>query len=189
MSKTATPDVPAWKVSHINWSDVKYKYDTNYGNTEVKGDKSYTSTGFEYNVGIKHASRYSGFKLLLTPIILLILLNAGKLLKVTHGSRISLGTSALFASVATHYVITGQVPDSDSFSLAEQVVVLTILASGWYTLMTFFTLNKHESVDENQANTHSHLFSHKHLDYLNYGVLAAISLWVLWIILRAAFYA
>jgi hypothetical protein len=139
--------IAGWNIRSIDWVTKTETYSTNYGNNSIPGDKTFTNAHFIYRVSVERNTLLQGAKLLLTPFVILMLLLMGRLMNVRRHAtdRVAIGSAALFAAVATHYVITESLPNGLGISIAETCAISAIAACGWYLILTLLAVRAHEA--------------------------------------------
>jgi hypothetical protein len=119
--------VPGWKIDSSGAKVVDQQYATNYGNISLDtGNKSIYSR-FVFEVSLTRPGAGYFFKLfwslfLATIIALLALL----IDPIDLDPRFGLGVGAIFAAIASAYVISSALPETNQYTLADKMNMLAV---------------------------------------------------------------
>jgi hypothetical protein len=150
-------DIQGWRVDGAQSYISSNTYETNFGYLDKQDSGPYVSTQFNYKIDIERTSSLNGLKLLFAPILAIAMLLISSLLPTTASARFGVVTSCIFALVSSHYLIQGQLPESDRITIAEMIVIFGLAEALYYFLITVISFN---------ANEQENIDFHKKLDRL-----------------------
>ncbi len=141
VNMTVNPNlaIQGWRVADIKYDVVENNYNSNFGNTSHSRDKKFLTTQFNYELEIERSSRLIGLKILVSPIIAMLIFCFILRMPATESPRFFLASGAIFAIVTSHYLILGQIPDSEQISFAEKVVICGLVQSLIYLIVTILS--------------------------------------------------
>lgn len=119
--------LPGYAVTGHRASVGEATYMTNFGDRKLPPDTKSTYSRYEHGVTIERAGYGYFFKLFATMFLSTVVVAVAFVMEPENiDGRTAIGIGSLFAVVATNYVISGQLPETDVFSLADQVNFLSM---------------------------------------------------------------
>ncbi len=119
--------LPGYKLGDQAGVIATYTYDTNFGDPNLAPGTETTYSRYLHYVQIYRPDAAYFFKLFATMFLsTLVVAVAFALGPDNIDGRLGLGVGALFAVVATNYVISSQLPDTDTITLADKVNFLSM---------------------------------------------------------------
>lgn len=120
--------IPGWKVNK-NWAQVvDHLYTTNYGDISLPTDDASIYSRFVYSISAIRPGLGYFFKLFFGVMIAALIAFLAFFIKPTDlDPRFGLGIGAIFAAVASEYVITSSLPDSNMMTLADKLHILAFI--------------------------------------------------------------
>lgn len=130
-------ELAGWVIKSNRHRVAPHVYRTNYGDTSVATGNESRYSRFTYSVEIARPGWTYPLKHFSTVIISTFVAFLAFLIRPTNvDPRFGLGIGALFAVVASEFVVASSLPESDSFNIADlihltsiAVIFLTLLAS------------------------------------------------------------
>lgn len=120
--------VPGWILAGTTGRSVGHVYKTNYGDISLPPDAASTYSRFVFAQEIKRPGYGYFLKLFLSVFISALIAMLALLIKPTDlDPRFGLGIGAIFAAVASEYVVASSLPDSNLLTLADRLHILAIL--------------------------------------------------------------
>jgi hypothetical protein len=142
-SASPTVEVPGWRVAGTSVSVTSHKYATNYGDTSVPTGNASSYSRFVSAVVIKrpgHVGRF--FKVFFTLFIATIISWLAFWVRAKEtGPRISLCVGSLFAAAAATFAINNMLPDTNSTTMSDRLVVVSLSFIFIATLQTIVAIN------------------------------------------------
>lgn len=136
-------EVPGWHVAGTSVSVTSHKYATNYGDTSVPTGNASSYSRFVSAVDIKrpgHVGRF--FKVFFTLFIATVISWLAFWVKAKEtGPRISLCVGSLFAAAAATFAINNMLPDTNSTTMSDRLVVVSLSCIFIATLQTIVAIN------------------------------------------------
>jgi hypothetical protein len=122
-----SPDlqVPGWIIKN-NFTEVtEHHYRTNYGDISLPTDNASIYSRFTHSIDIVRPNIGYFLKLFFGVFIAALIAFLAFLIKPTDlDPRFGLGIGAIFAAVASEYVITSSLPDTNVMTLADKLHIL-----------------------------------------------------------------
>ncbi len=173
-----SPDiqVPGWKVGKSS-ADVKsHGYKTNYGDISLPSNNESAYSRYIFSLSIERPGYGYFLKLFLSVFIATLISFLSFLIKPTDlDPRFGLGIGAIFAAVASQYVIGSSLPDTNLLTLADKLNILSIV---------YIFLSILESTVSLTLYTRGKEVASRKLDILSLIVLVGTYLLInLWIVL------
>jgi hypothetical protein len=118
-------EVPGWKFTNA-WSEVKkHGYKTNYGDISLPTNNESDYSRFIYSLKVVRPGIGYFFKLFFGVFIAAVIAFLVFFIKPTDlDPRFGLGVGAIFAAVASEYVIASSLPDTNILTLADKLHIL-----------------------------------------------------------------
>jgi hypothetical protein len=142
-SASPTIEVPGWRVAGTSVSVTSHKYATNYGDTSVPTGNASSYSRFVSAVDIKrpgHVGRF--FKVFFTLFIATIISWLAFWVKPKEtGPRISLCVGSVFAAAAATFAINNMLPDTNSTTMSDRLIVVSLSCIFIATLQTIVAIN------------------------------------------------
>ncbi|MEY2700652.1 MAG: hypothetical protein RIQ52_1407 [Pseudomonadota bacterium] len=135
--------INGWKIRSDHASVARHAYETSFGYTGNTGQQKFIASRMNYELNIARVSPLSGIRLIFAPIVAIFILFFTSLLPTTQSARFSVGTTAIFALVSSHYLILSQLPETAYITLAESIVIFGLLQSLVYFMVTVYSSNAH----------------------------------------------
>jgi hypothetical protein len=147
-------EVPGWKYTSA-WSEVKtHGYKTNYGDISLPSNNESDYSRFIFSLKVVRPGIGYFFKLFFGVFIAAVIAFLVFFIKPTDlDPRFGLGVGAIFAAVASEYVISSALPDTNILTLADKLHILAFafiffsIAQSIVSLRLFTT--GHEKASQN----------------------------------------
>jgi hypothetical protein len=126
-SVASSVSVPGWTLSRFSIASLEQTYETNYGDTDLP-----TGTSSEYSrallsLALQRPGMGLFFKLFTGLFVAVGIAVLSIAIRPTDlDPRFGLPVGAMFASIASQYVIASVLPDTTDFTLADQLHVLVV---------------------------------------------------------------
>jgi hypothetical protein len=123
------PDVqvPGYKIVHQRAEVLQHAYKTNYGDISLPTDSASTYSRFVYSLQIERPGYGYFLKLFLSVFIATFIAFLCFAIKPTDlDPRFGLGIGAIFAAVASEYVVASALPESNVITLTDKLHILAI---------------------------------------------------------------
>ena len=119
--------LPGWKINRTETTLTEYEYATNYGNISLEtGNKSVYSR-FSYQVGLERPGLGYYFKLFWSLFLATIIALLAMLIDpIDLDPRFGLGVGAIFAAIASAYIISASLPETNQYTLADKLNMLAV---------------------------------------------------------------
>ncbi len=121
------PDVrvPGWIPRPGRTRVLSRRYQTNYGDTSLPSENESVYSRFEFAVPIERAGYGYFLKLFFGMFVATAIAFTAFFIKPTHlDPRFGLGIGAIFAAVASEYVVTSALPDTNLLTMADTLHLL-----------------------------------------------------------------
>lgn len=120
--------VPGWNIGQFSISTRAQVYDTNYGDTDLPNDASSKYSRIVVGLELHRPGMGLFFKLFSGLFVAVGIALVSIAIRPTDlDPRFGLPVGAMFASIASQYVIASVLPDSADFTLADQLHVLAMI--------------------------------------------------------------
>jgi len=166
-------EVPGWKFTTA-WSEVKiHGYKTNYGDISLPSNNESDYSRFIYYLSVVRPGIGYFFKLFFGVFIAAVIAFLVFFIKPTDlDPRFGLGVGAIFAAVASEYVIASSLPDTNILTLADKLHILAfayIFLSIAQSILSlkFYTTGK-EKISQNLDRLSFPIF------FISYSVISLI---------------
>lgn len=118
-------EIPGYYITK-SWPEVlDHRYQTNYGDISLPTNSESVYSRFIYSISIQRPGFGYFFKLFFGVFIAALIAFLAFFIKPTDlDPRFGLGIGAIFAAVASEYVITSSLPDSNILTLADKLHIL-----------------------------------------------------------------
>jgi hypothetical protein len=124
----AEVQVPGWKIAGSEAQVRSHGYTTNYGDTSLPTNNKSSYSRFEYSIELVRPGMGYFFKLFWGGFMAtLIALMAFFIRPTDLDPRFGLGVGAIFAAIASAYVISAELPETQEMTLADLMNGLAIL--------------------------------------------------------------
>ncbi|HEX7320393.1 MAG TPA: hypothetical protein VF399_08565 [bacterium] len=121
-------EVPGWKVSTASASVVGHSYQTNYGDISLPSNNESVYSRFIYSIAVVRPGYGYFFKLFFGVFIAAMIAFLTFFIKPTDlDPRFGLGVGAIFAAVASEYVIASALPDTNLITMADKLHILAFI--------------------------------------------------------------
>ncbi len=117
--------LPGWKIHSFSAKDSLVTYDSDFGESQLKGKSTYSR--ITYEIEIYRQSWGLFFKLLIGLYISFLVSFLVFFIPPNRDARFGLSIGGLFAAIANKYVVDSNIPVSISFSFVDQAHVVTFL--------------------------------------------------------------
>ena len=124
------PDVrvPGWILSKVWPKIVSHNYRTNYGDISLPTNNESVYSRFVFSIKIVRPGYGYFFKLFFGVFIAALIAFLSFFIKPTDlDPRFGLGVGAIFAAVASEYVIASSLPDTNVLTLADKLHILAFV--------------------------------------------------------------
>jgi hypothetical protein len=119
--------VPGYKIVHQRAEVLQHAYKTNYGDISLPTDSASTYSRFVYSLQIERPGYGYFLKLFLSVFIATFIAFLCFAIKPTDlDPRFGLGIGAIFAAVASEYVVASALPESNVITLTDKLHILAI---------------------------------------------------------------
>lgn len=120
--------VPGW-VLERSWPEVVgHSYKTNYGDTSLPTNSESVYSRFIYSINVVRPGYGYFLKLFFGVFIAALIAMLALFIKPTDlDPRFGLGVGALFAAVASEYVIASSLPDTNVLTMTDKLHLISIL--------------------------------------------------------------
>lgn len=115
--------LPGWEIAAHSYKTGLVNYDSDFGETCLKGKSSFSRISYEIVIRRKGWGLFC--KLLFGAYISFFVAFLSFFLPPSRDQRFGLSIGGLFAAIANKYVMDSDIPSSISFSFIDQVHVLT----------------------------------------------------------------
>lgn len=120
--------VPGWNIGQFSIGTQAQVYDTNYGDTDLPDDASSEYSRIVVTLDLHRPGMGLFFKLFSGLFVAVGIALVSIAIRPTDlDPRFGLPVGAMFASIASQYVIASVLPDSADFTLADQLHVLAVI--------------------------------------------------------------
>lgn len=120
--------VPGWNIGRFTIGTRAQVYDTNYGDTDLPDDASSEYSRIVVTLDLQRPGMGLFFKLFSGLFVAVGIALVSIAIRPTDlDPRFGLPVGAMFASIASQYVIASVLPDSADFTLADQLHVLAVI--------------------------------------------------------------
>jgi hypothetical protein len=126
-NSAASPDltVPGWIIKNDYTEVLQHHYRTNYGDISLPTNNASIYSRFVHSINIERPNIGYFIKLFFGVFIAALIAFLAFLIKPTDlDPRFGLGIGAIFAAVASEYVITSSLPDTNVMTLADKLHIL-----------------------------------------------------------------
>jgi hypothetical protein len=124
-----SPDlqVPGWVILGAHGRVVTHTYHTNYGDISLPHDSSASYSQYTFGIDV-HRSGYSRFLKVFFGLFISVMISwcGFYLAPKDASSRVSLCVGATFAAAAVTLGINSSLPDTNSITMADQLIMLTL---------------------------------------------------------------
>lgn len=128
-NSTADPDVDVsgWAVGRTSGRVLRHTYTTNYGDTSLPTNSKSTYSRFEFRVELERQGPGYLLKLFWSLYLAVLIALLAFFIKPTDlDPRFGLGIGAIFAAMASAYVISTSLPETSQMTVADKVVMTAI---------------------------------------------------------------
>jgi len=119
-------NVPGWSLGSPVAAVLKNRYCTNYGDTSLPTGHASSYSRFVFQVPMKRPGYGYCLKLFVGLLVATLLAFAMFFLKPTDDARFSLGVGAVFATVASEYIVAACLPATNVLTLADALHMLAL---------------------------------------------------------------
>ncbi len=120
-------ELPGWRFSDLSAKVEEKTYKTNYGDTSLLTDKESTYSRLSFGMDMTRDWRGQAFKLLGAAIIATLVAFVAFGIRPTDvDPRFGLGVGALFAVIASSFIVASTVPDSGVLTIADWVHIIAM---------------------------------------------------------------
>jgi hypothetical protein len=121
-------EVPGWRVSTAEAGAAGHSYKTNYGDTSLPTNNESVYSRFTYSILVVRPGYGYFFKLFFGVFIAALIAFLTFFIKPTDlDPRFGLGVGAIFAAVASEYVIASALPDTNIITMADKLHILAFI--------------------------------------------------------------
>jgi hypothetical protein len=122
-----TLEVPGWKVTQSHGETEVHTYHTNYGDTSLPKNRESSYSRYRYTIDVVRPG-YGRFLRVFFGLFIAVLISwcAFFVRPKESSPRVSLGVGATFASAAVTVAINSTLPDTNSVTMADKLVMLTL---------------------------------------------------------------
>jgi hypothetical protein len=120
-------NVPGWSLGIPLVAVLKNEYCTNYGDTSLPTGHASSFSRFVFQIPMKRSGYGYCLKLFVGLVVATLLAFAMFFLKPTDDSRFSLGVGAVFATVASEYIVAACLPATNVLTLADAMHMLALV--------------------------------------------------------------
>jgi hypothetical protein len=126
----ASPDlqVPGWRVEGATAEVVPHHYQTNYGDTSLPSGNESVYSRFVFSVPLARQGIGYFLKLFLGLFVATSIAFLAMFIRPTEvDPRFGLGIGAIFAAVASEYVVTASLPETNKLTMADMLHMLAFV--------------------------------------------------------------
>jgi len=128
LGKSPEIKIPGWALDKFYFGVVPYTYATNYGDPSLPAENQSIFSRFYCSVRVVRAGIGYFVKLLFGMFIAAVISFLAFFIKPTDlDPRFGLGVGGIFAAVASQYVITSSLPDTNIMTIADQLHMATFI--------------------------------------------------------------
>jgi hypothetical protein len=128
VGKSPEIKIPGWALDKFYFGVVPYTYATNYGDPSLPAENQSVFSRFYCSVRVVRAGIGYFVKLLFGMFIAAVIAFLAFFIKPTDlDPRFGLGVGGIFAAVASQYVITSSLPETNIMTIADQLHIATFL--------------------------------------------------------------
>lgn len=128
LGKSPEIKIPGWALDKFYFGVAPYTYATNYGDPTLPAENQSVYSRFYCSVRVVRAGIGYFVKLLFGMFIAAIIAFLAFFIKPTDlDPRFGLGVGGIFAAVASQYVITSSLPDTNIMTIADQLHIATFI--------------------------------------------------------------
>jgi hypothetical protein len=120
--------IPGWRVDRGWGKVIDHRYQTNYGDISLPTNSQSFYSRFVYSISAKRPGLGYFAKLFFGVMIAALIAFLAFFIKpIDLDPRFGLGIGAIFAAVASEYVITSALPDTNVMTLADKLHILAFI--------------------------------------------------------------
>lgn len=170
--------VSGWEVGDFQTAVTTHEYHSNYGDTTIAPHAQSEYSRFTFTLNLRRVGGARFFKVFFALFIATLAAWCSFFIRPRDASpRVSVSVGGLFASAASSIAINNQLPDSNSITMADEVVFLSLGTILFCLLGTVMALYFHYNGEEEK---------HRRLDKISGAVVPVAFLAILaWIITTA----
>ena len=128
LGKSPEIKIPGWALDKFYFGVVPYTYATNYGDPSLPAENQSIFSRFYCSVRVVRAGIGYFIKLLFGMFIAAVIAFLAFFIRPTDlDPRFGLGVGGIFAAVASQYVITSSLPETNIMTIADQLHIATFL--------------------------------------------------------------
>jgi hypothetical protein len=128
LGKSPDIKIPGWALDKFYFGVVPYTYNTNYGDPSLPPENQSVFSRFYCSIRVIRGGIGYFVKLLFGMFIAAVIAFLAFFIKPTDlDPRFGLGVGGIFAAVASQYVITSSLPDTNIMTIADQLHIATFL--------------------------------------------------------------
>lgn len=128
LGKSPEIKIPGWALDKFYFGVTPYTYATNYGDPTLPAENQSVYSRFYCSVRVVRAGIGYFVKLLFGMFIAAIIAFLAFFIKPNDlDPRFGLGVGGIFAAVASQYVITSSLPDTNIMTIADQLHIATFV--------------------------------------------------------------
>lgn len=128
-NSTINPEtqVPGWQIGPVTNSVSVHQYKTNYGDISLPSGNASNYSRYVFGVDILRPGYGYFLKLFLSVFIATLISFLSFAIRPTDlDPRFGLGIGAIFAAVASQYVVTSALPDTNVITMADSLHILSV---------------------------------------------------------------
>ncbi len=143
--------VPGWKIEGVSGTVGSKTFSTNFGDTRLQTGNASSYSRFTFAVECKRRGIGQFLKLFFGLFVATGIAFLAFFIKPTEvDPRFGLGVGAIFAAVASEYVVTSSLPDSDRLAMADMLHILAFIAIFASLIESTWSLYVYSSEDEDK---------------------------------------
>ncbi len=120
--------VPGWEIKKGEAQVVSHSYTTNYGDITLPTNNASSYSRFIYSLLIERPGYEYFLKMFLSVFVATLISFLSFLIRPTDlDPRFGLGIGAIFAAVASQYVVSSSLPETNVMTLADKLHILAII--------------------------------------------------------------
>lgn len=141
--------VPGWQIVDKRAITHTHEYSTNYGNISLETGNKSSYSRFSFQVDLVRPGLGYFFKLFWSLFLATVIALLAMLIDpIDLDPRFGLGVGAIFAAIASAYVISSALPETNQFTLADKMNMLAIGIIFLSILQSVFSLRMWKSGNE-----------------------------------------
>jgi hypothetical protein len=133
--------VPGWTVERTSHAITQHVYNTNYGDTSLGSNPKSTYSRYRFATEMRRPGYGRPMKAFIGLLVSVVVSYLGFYIRPKElGPRLSLGVGAVFAASAASYSISSMLPESNSLTMADRLMIATLTCVTFSFIGTIISL-------------------------------------------------